>query len=225
MKTSTLLAGIAAITFASAGTAGAALTIASSAWPPVLDPTGAAGYTLSGPTPTFITGGVTVTLNSALLRTIAPINIVPAGANEIANFSANMDAVGDVIPLATNVPSSSSGAGSMVTFGKAGNVTGTFNTEMLALNLSGTTALGPFMLRESPTLVSPGSTTITNLNGTLFRIDSFFDVFTELSLDGGATWAPNTNGPMRMTLQGVPEPTAAAFAGLAALGLLRRRRA
>ncbi|MES1181097.1 MAG: PEP-CTERM sorting domain-containing protein, partial [Verrucomicrobiota bacterium] len=54
-------------------------------------------------------------------------------------------------------------------------------------------------------------------------IDSFFDVFTELSLDGGATWMPDTSGPMHVNLVETPEPSVCALAGLAA-GLLAWRR-
>jgi hypothetical protein len=46
------------------------------------------------------------------------------------------------------------------------------------------------MIRESPTLPSLGQTSITDLGGGLYQIDSFFDVFTELSIDGGNTWLP-----------------------------------
>src|SRR5439155_24688532 len=67
--------------------------------------------------------------------------------------------------------------------------TSTFNTEMLALNLQGSSPFGPFMIRESPTRQSLGRHTIRS-DGTLFRIGSFFDVFLELSVDGGASWIP-----------------------------------
>jgi hypothetical protein len=42
----------------------------------------------------------------------------------------------------------------------------------------------------------------------LFRIDSFFDVFTDLSLDGGQTWTPSSGpgGSTVMTLEDIPEP-------------------
>lgn len=185
-------------------------------------PVGAVGYLLSGSTPTYAASGVTVTLDSALIRTFAPISITPSGPDENASFSANMDAIGDVIPVQNDVASTSSGPGQMLTFGKVGNVTGTFDTEMLALNLSGVTPLGPFMIRESPTRASTGRTTISNIGGGLYQIDSFFDIFTELSLDGGQTWGPDVNGPMRVTL--VPEPGAIACTALAGLALLARRR-
>ena len=102
----------------------------------------------------------------------------------------------------------------MVVFNKVGNVTGVFNTEMPALNLSG----GGVMIRESPTLVSAGQTTITDVGGGNFTINSFFDIFTELSLDGGATWTPAASST-HVSLEAIPEPGTAALA-LAALALL-----
>ena len=62
-----------------------------------------------------------------------------------------------------------------------------FDTEMLQLDL----VAGPFMIRESPTRASTGKTAITDLGGGQYHIDSFFDVFTELSIDGGQSWHPS----------------------------------
>src|SRR5207253_1713632 len=61
-----------------------------------------------------------------------------------------------------------------------------FDTEMLSLSLSGGTLPGGVMVRESPTLASLGKTSVRQVpsDGT-YRIDSFFDVFTEISLDNG----------------------------------------
>jgi len=64
-----------------------------------------------------------------------------------------------------------------------------FDTEMLQLDL----VAGPALIRESPTRPSLGRTSITDLGGGTWRIDSFFDVFTELSVDGGQTWMPSTD--------------------------------
>jgi hypothetical protein len=116
-------------------------------------------------------------------------------------------------------------------YDKFGQTTGTFDTEMLSMSLTGSIppALGggTFMIRESPTLQSTGQTTITDIGGGLFRIDSFFDVFTELSIDGGATWMPDNNGPAHVEL--VPEPGTMTLLGLGAVVLAglgwRRRRA
>ncbi len=110
------------------------------------------------------------------------------------------------------------------TFSSASPGLRTFDTEMLQLNLQGLpngamiresptrASLGRFMIRESPTRL-PGN----------FQIDSFFDVFTELSLDGGQSWIPADNA---MRLQGVlPEPASlAAGAAFACVALRRARR-
>ena len=68
-----------------------------------------------------------------------------------------------------------------------------FDTEMLQLDISGGTLPVGVMLRESPTLPSLGMTTTRHYPGGNFAISSFFDVFTELSLDGGQTWYPGTD--------------------------------
>jgi hypothetical protein len=66
-------------------------------------------------------------------------------------------------------------------------------------------------LRESPTLPSKGGTQIDAQPDGSYRVSSFFDIFTEVSLDGGNTWSPTTNGPVRMELTPqaieVPAPT------------------
>jgi hypothetical protein len=100
---------------------------------------------------------------------------------------------------------------------------GTFPTEMVQLNLTGNTPLGVAQLRESPSLPSQGGTTITPLGPGMYHIDSFFDVFTELSLDGGTTWIPST-GPTHVDL--MPEPSSLVLLsfGAVALGAFAARR-
>ncbi|MBM3934233.1 MAG: CHRD domain-containing protein [SAR202 cluster bacterium] len=76
-------------------------------------------------------------------------------------------------------------------------------TEMIAMNLVGHSSMGPVIVRESPTLQSLGMLreTVNNVPGTLDvppftsvgTVDSFFDIFTELSIDGGANWIPASN--------------------------------
>jgi hypothetical protein len=102
------------------------------------------------------------------------------------------------------------------------DTTGTFQTEMVGMSLQGAGPMPPFvMLRDSPTLPSLGLTRITDTGGGTFHIDSFFDVFTELSLDGGSSWMPSI-GPTRIDL--VPEPSSFVLFGLALLGIDARRR-
>jgi hypothetical protein len=79
-----------------------------------------------------------------------------------------------------------------------------FDTQMLGLNLQGLPAGA--MVRQSPTKLSLGRTSVRQDTGGMFHISSFFDVFTELSLDGGNNWAPLTNHPGTVALTPGPQP-------------------
>jgi hypothetical protein len=98
---------------------------------------------------------------------------------------------------------------------------GTFATEMLQLDLSG----GGVLIRESPTLQSTGQTTIQDIGGGQYQIDSFFDIFTELSLDGGQTWIPSQEAThVDLTNTPLPATWIAFVSGLGVLGFAFRRR-
>lgn len=79
---------------------------------------------------------------------------------------------------------------------------------------------GAFRLRESPTLDSVGQTSVQPIGGGVYQIDSFFDIFTEVSIDGGASWTPATQS---VRLVSVPEAGPLSLAGLAAVGLAAAR--
>ncbi len=81
-----------------------------------------------------------------------------------------------------------------------------FDTEMLQLNIGGAPAGGGVMIRESPTRASLGRTSIRQLQpGGPYGVSSFFDIFTELSINGGQTWMPADGGAVNMVL--VPNRT------------------
>jgi hypothetical protein len=97
-----------------------------------------------------------------------------------------------------------------------------FDTEMLQLNLSGGSLPPGVLLRASPTLPSTGEHIIRQAGPTGLTVGSYFDVFLELSVDNGITWAP-ASGPVHMTLPApgtiAPIPTLSQW-GLILLGLL-----
>ncbi|MCX6231296.1 MAG: IPTL-CTERM sorting domain-containing protein [Bacteroidetes bacterium] len=70
-----------------------------------------------------------------------------------------------------------------------------YNTEMISLIIGGLP--GGIMIRESPTLASTGRTSLTD-DGGQYVADSFFDVFFEISIDGGQTWYPSQSPPTHL---------------------------
>jgi len=89
------------------------------------------------------------------------------------------------------------------------------------MNLTGMSPLGMIIIRQDQACPTMGETTITDLGGGLYEIDSFFDVFTELSVDGGGSWV-SCDYATRLTL--VPEPATLALLAVRSLALIRRRR-
>jgi hypothetical protein len=149
------------------------------------------------------------------LMTPPPV-ITSIGPDENETFQSTFDAAEIGLGLGAL---SLTGPVSVMAYSKVGYTTGTFSTEIVSMSLSGNTPSGPIIVRESPTYSSTGQTTITDLGGGLYHIDSFFDVWTELSVDGGMNWIP-CDASTRMTL--VPEP--ATLCLLAIGGLLLRKR-
>ena len=98
----------------------------------------------------------------------------------------------------------------------------TITTQMLSMDVN--LGVGK-LIRIDPTTSSPGQTVITDVGGGNFKITSFFDIFTNVSLDDGETWYPSSGGNgagggALMTLQlATPEPGTAPTVFLGALGL------
>jgi hypothetical protein len=77
---------------------------------------------------------------------------------------------------------------------------GMFQTEIVSMDLSGDGGGAVTIIRQSQLLPSPGQITLTYLGGEQFQVDSFFDVFTELSIDSGQTWQTGPAGNMVTSL-------------------------
>jgi hypothetical protein len=74
-----------------------------------------------------------------------------------------------------------------------------YDTEMTQLDVTGLP--NGLLIRESPTLPSRGGTAIDRLSDGSYRIGSFFDIFTEISTDGGQSWSPAQSAPGGVQLQ------------------------
>jgi len=141
-----------------------------------------------------------------------------------------------------DLPLFGSGEVTFVAQGKTGQETGTWQTELLSMSLSGqvSTVLGPVnvFLRNAPGEQSLGELSVGGIinaenSGDLsapppdadgFLMDSFFNVFTEVSLDG-ANWASDKNGAGPAHL--IPEPGTYTLLLVGLVGLwplVRRRR-
>ncbi|MAE61044.1 MAG: hypothetical protein CMJ49_06775 [Planctomycetaceae bacterium] len=119
---------------------------------------------------------------------------------------------------AAPVPVTLTGLMVMDVLGKGTDTTGSWDTEILSMSLTGD--IPGMQIREHPGMDSTGRVSVTDIGGGLYHIDSFFDVFTELSLDGGQSWTP-AQSSVRMVL--VPAP-AALPVGLALRGVIGTRR-
>ena len=78
-----------------------------------------------------------------------------------------------------------------------------FDTEILSMDLKGASFPDGVLLRESKTQSSTGQIKVVPGEGG-FSVDSFFDIWTEISLDGGQSWVP-ANKAMHMPLVSIPE--------------------
>ena len=104
------------------------------------------------------------------------------------------------------------GAGGLTTNGS----NCTIPIEMVALSLQ-SDADPLFLIRESPTLATLGTMTIvSDGSGTGGTFDSFFDIFFEISADGGASWAPQPQANLTST----PAPWTTIPNGLIVAGLV-----
>src|SRR5205807_10229999 len=134
------------------------------------------------------TGGNTVT--NAVLFGFTPCTAPPVSGMATINFNGTITGDLTIPPSATTHFQAPVTGQVKVTFNNLSGSTRTFDTEMLQLDISGGNLPSTVRLRESPTMMSTGQTKITTVTGG-FHIDSFFDVFVELSTNGGSSWTPD----------------------------------
>lgn len=107
-------------------------------------------------------------------------------------------------------------------FGRTSDTeTGSFDTQMTSLDLTGSFGGHSIEIINDPSQTSSGHTTVEQVAPHEWHINSFFDVFTELSLDNGP-FMPATTGAAHVDLE-VAEPATLSLVGVGvlALGLTR----
>ncbi len=160
--------------------------------------------------------GGTIGITNASFKNFSPGQPLPASGSSTIHFTCDFSASysnnGSPIPITCTATTTMK-----VTFVSSSAFTRVFDTEMLQLDLSGGTLPTGVILRESPTIASTGQIASTDIGGGLYRISSFFDVFTELSTDNGNSWQPNENHA-RIDLQ--DENAAAAIPALSVWGMI-----
>ena len=152
---------------------------------------GAAALALAATVVTSPARADLVLLGSDYFETIQPTFFTPfGGLNPLAGLSIGPGTTDTIVQRQGDCSLTLSASGSNCTI----------SIEMVALSLIST--VDPMVrLRESPTLASVGGMTMTSDgSGTGGTFASFFDVFFEVSFDGGSSWAPQ--GPLNLTSSG-----------------------
>jgi hypothetical protein len=138
-----------------------------------------------------------VTLSNPVHKCFTNVFRQDIGEDEQQDFDSILEGL---IDLGSGpVPITLTGPVTTRAYGKAGNTSGLYDTEMLSMSLTGMVGATKVEIQESPTLQSLGQVDIADLGGGLWQIDSFFDVFTELSIDDGP-WMPQTSAAARIVL-------------------------
>jgi len=154
-----------------------------------------------------------------------PVIYSYSGGDQIITAGVTYDAT-LTPPMETNIIGSVDLAGTveMTVIGRASNTeTGSFTVDITELSLSGPLSLSGSPLDGRTLMVgldasetSSGTTTIV-ADGAAFKIDSFFDVFADITLDLPTTSPSTSVGPI--FLVAVPEPSSWALALLGFAGL------
>ena len=171
------------------------------------------GLALQAAGPICFTHGDTYCLENVELTATGPDNFQDSGS-ETDTFNSQLS--GDLVDMTTTadegawlIPYAGSGT-TLDVVGRASGQNGTFPDQFDSFDFSGSLAptFPSFEIKQAAS-DSAGQTTYAGPNGDgLFQITSFFDIFTEISLDGGNNFiSPNSGStPTEFDLVASPEP-------------------
>jgi hypothetical protein len=166
----------------------AGVTLTSPDLPPESDPSSCASVLshYHGPPSVYSFSPLTVPFGELSLRCFQSVMRTNVGPDEYHTFTATLITTVDI--GSGPEPVTFSGPVLTIAFDKADVTTGVFATEIVSMSLSGEVSGVPLTLRESPTFASTGQTAIVETCAGIYEIYSFYDLFSELSVDGGQTW-------------------------------------
>jgi hypothetical protein len=130
----------------------------------------------------------------------------PAGQTVVHTFGSLVDLKLSTDGGQTFVPATGNATVAVQITSRLGGdgVTEYYDTEMQQLDISGGSLPTGVFIHESPSKASLGRTTSSTGTGG-YDIDSFFDIYTEVSTDGGANWHEAQSGPAEVTLTVAPQ--------------------
>jgi hypothetical protein len=209
----TLLAAAGLLAF---GSAARAAVIANSA---TLPPLGV-GFSIGGGGSCFPAAGVCAVPGVLTFTSIASSSFNPTSQDIVANatLTATVTMGSTVLPVVLT------GTAEEEVFGRTTTTeTGNWPTQLLSLDLSGPVLGHTLDIGLDTSHTSTGGASVDDVPGQdgLFRVDSFFDVFVELTFDQIPPLS-TTRGPLRVSLAPEPATLALLAAPLFGLAMLRR---